>query len=81
MDSVFSLSVNSLYFFKGRNNLKGLILLLLSNLWSSLELPERVSMPTKMAYIYMDVWKGVPLWQGKLQYLVKVTSQALLSPG
>lgn len=40
MDSVFSLSVNSLYFFKGRNNLKGLILLLLSNLWSSLELPE-----------------------------------------
>lgn len=39
-DSVFSLSVDYPYFFKGRNNLK-LILLLLANLWGSPEFPER----------------------------------------
>lgn len=50
MDFVFSLSVNYPYIFKGRNSLKALFLLLLSNLWSCLGLPERESMKFKMAY-------------------------------
>lgn len=50
--------------------MKALGLLFFSNLWRALSLPENVK--------NKHVRKGVPPCQGKLQYLVKIISQALL---